>query len=885
LIGVGTRVGPYEITGILGAGGMGEVFRARDTKLLRDVALKVLPETLASDPERRARFEREAQVLASLSHPNIGSIHGLEEGPSNAGQPTQALILELVEGPTLADRIVQGPIPLDEALPIAKQIAEALEAAHDRGIVHRDLKPSNIKLRPDGLVKVLDFGLAKLVESVRPGAPHRNAALSQSPTITTPAMTLSGVILGTAAYMSPEQARGLDADARSDVFAFGAVLYEMLTGRRAFAGDGVSETLAFVITRDPDWALLPGTVPQRVRMLLARSLTKDRRQRLQAIGEARIAIDSPSPSASDTSTAIAPVAVRSRAWPGWVAAALVAVGFSTWLWLMPTTAGPLVQFQITAPPGSQLPLGIPAISPDGLMLAYVVATPKRPSLIHVRSLGSTESTPIAGTERALSPFWSPDSRSLAFWSREKIQRVDLAGGGAREISADTVPVWTGSWNQPGQIFFRASRGPGIRQAPAAGGGTTTTLVESGDKERFAQGPRFLADGRRYLVLTTRPDGENVLELRAIDSTERSVLVGRNPTIGSVATTPDGSYLVYARDATLFAQSFDESRGTVIGEPAPIVQGIGRMAATLTVPAMSVSPAGHLAYQVSPLAGESGRRAVWMNRNGEELGEVRVANIGSLFSLSPNEQSLVYQAQSPTQARGGTDIWTVDLNRGTMSRLTFGGEPPRSPIWSANGRRVAFARTAGVFEKDASGAGDERMLFPGPADSLTDWSPDGRHMLITERQRSLMVTLGTGARVPVGVSESASDMARFSPDGKYIAYVSSESGRPEVYVRPTPPAVGKWQVSFDGGQQPAWRRDGKELFFQTPNRELVVVDVDTRETFTPGKPRVLLETQQLAGYAVSADGQRFLFSVPIESGTNAPIVVVLNWHRLLRRDGK
>jgi Tol biopolymer transport system component len=708
--------------------------------------------------------------------------------------------------------------------------------------------------------------------------------LSQSPTITTPAMTMSGVILGTAAYMSPEQAKGHDADPRSDVFAFGAVLYEMLTGRRAFLGDGVSETLAFVITRDPDWALLPPAVPQRLRMLLARCLTKDRRQRLQAIGEARIAIDSPNSSASDAAPASASVPVRSRAWPGWVAAALVAVAFSTWLWLMPTTAGPLVQFEITAPPGSQLPLGIPAISPDGRMLAYVVAAPKRPSLIHVRSLGSTVSAPIAGTERALSPFWSPDSRSLAFWSREKIQRVDLAGGGAREISPDTVPVWTGSWNQQGLIFFRASRGVAIRQAPAAGG-PATTLVESGDKESFAQGPRFLADGRRYLVLATRPDGENVLELRAIDSTERSVLVGRNPTIGSVATTPDGSYLVYARDATLFAQSFDESRGTVIGEPAPIVQGIGRMAATLTVPAMSVSPAGHLAYQVSPPAGESGRRAVWMNRNGEELGDVRVANIGSLFALSPDEQSLVYQAQSQTQARGGTDIWTVDLNRGTMSRLTFGGEPPRAPIWSANGRRVAFARTAGVFEKDASGAGDERMLFPGPADSLTDWSPDGRHMLITEGQRSLMVTLGTGARVPVDVSESASDMARFSPDGKYIAYVSSESGRPQVYVRPTPPAVGRWQVSFDGGQQPAWRRDGKELFFQTPNRELVVVDVNTREAFTRGKPRVLLETQQLGSYAVSADGQRFLFSVPVEAGTNAPIVVVLNWSQMLKRDGR
>ena len=336
------------------------------------------------------------------------------------------------------------------------------------GIVHRDLKPSNIKLRPDGLVKVLDFGLAKLVESVRPGArsPRRSA-------VTVPDDYDTGddtvrCDSGHGGVHEPGAGQGHDADPRSDVFAFGAVLYEMLTGRRAFAGDGVSETLAFVITRDPDWALLPAAVPQRMRMLLSRCLTKDRRQRLQAIGEARIAIDSLNSSASDASTASAPVAVRSRAWPGWVAAALVAVGFSTWLWLMPTTAGPLVQFQITAPPGSQLPLGIPAISPDGRMLAYVVATPKRPSLIHVRSLGSTESTPIAGTERALSPFWSPDSRSLAFWSREKIQRVDLAGGGSREIGrhgqcldrglepARTDPLQGAQWS-------RDPAGPGSRR--------------------------------------------------------------------------------------------------------------------------------------------------------------------------------------------------------------------------------------------------------------------------------------------------------------------------------------------------------------------------------------------------------------------------------------
>jgi Tol biopolymer transport system component/tRNA A-37 threonylcarbamoyl transferase component Bud32 len=876
---IGARIGPYEITGVLGAGGMGEVFRARDRKLHREVAIKVLPESFASDPERRSRFDREAQILASLSHPNIAGIHGLEEGPADAGQPIQALILELVEGPTLADRIALGRIPCDEALRIARQIAEALEAAHEQGIVHRDLKPSNIKVRQDGLVKVLDFGLAKLAESARPGAARSDSALSRSPTITSPAMTLSGVILGTAAYMSPEQAKGLDADSRTDVFAFGAVLYEMLTGRRAFAGDGVGETLAFVITRDPDWALLPTAIPHPVRTLLSRCLTKDRRQRLQAIGEARIAIDALNSSASDASTASATVPARSRAWPGWLAAALVTVAFSTWLWLMPTTVGPLVQFQITAPAGSQLPLGTPALSPDGRMVAYVVATPKRPSLLHVRNLASTESTPIPGTERVVYAFWSPDSRSLAFYAQGTIRRVDLAGGDPRQIG-ETVNVWTGSWNQQGQILVRARSGAVILQLSASGG-PPTTLVESGEKERFAQGPHFLADGRRFLVLTTRPDGESVLELRAIDSTERTMLVGRNPTIGNIAATPDGSYLVYARDATLVAQSFDESRGRVVGEPRPIVDNIGRLAGPLNVPAMSVSPAGHLAYQVSEQTGSSGRRAVWHNRSGEEVGEVSIANVTFEYGLSPDGQALVYQLPSST----GTDIWKVDVSRGTRSKFTF-NEAARTPIWSADGRRVAFIRGAGIFEKNASGAGEERMLVSGPADALTDWSPDGRHLLITEGRRAVMVTLGTGARVPVGVAGTVSGMARFSPDGQFIAYTSSESGRQEVYVRPTPPAVGKWQVSIDGGQQSEWRRNGKELFFLTQNRELIAVDVDTRETFTmAGKPRVLFETPTLAAYAVSADGQRFLVSVPVEAGTNAPIVVVLNWSQMLERPGR
>jgi eukaryotic-like serine/threonine-protein kinase len=708
-------VGPYEITGVLGAGGMGEVFRARDTKLRRDVAIKVLPESLASDPERRARFEREAQVLASLNHPNIGTIHGLEEGPPDAGQPTQALILELVDGPTLADRLEQGAIPLDEALPIARQIADALEAAHEHGVVHRDLKPSNIKLRPDGLVKVLDFGLAKLVEGPPKGGHYDQRRgvrlqpdLSQSPTITTPAMTLTGVILGTAAYMSPEQAKGLDADPRSDVFAFGAVLYEMLTGRRAFAGDGVGETLAYVIMKDPDWSLLPATLPQRLRLLLSRCLTKDRRQRLQAIGEARIAIDSLNSNASEPSTASVSVPVRFRAWAGWAAAALVAGAFSVWLWMTPTPDRPLVKFQITAPAGSQLPLGTPVLSPDGRMIANVVAAPKRPSVLHVRNLGSTDSTPVPGTERVVYAFWSPDSRSLAFYAQGTIRRVDLDGGSPREIG-DTGNVWSGSWNQQGQILFRALSGAAIRSAPASGG-PATTVMTSGEKERFAQGPHFLADGRRFLVLTTRPDGESVLEVRAIDSTERTTLVGRNPTLGSVAATPDGSYLVYARDTTLFAHSFDESRARVVGEPTPIVDNIGRLAGPLNVPAMSVSPAGHLAYQVSEQTASSGRRAVWHNRSGEEVGEVAIANVTFAYGLSPNGHALVYSCRHRLAPTSGKSTWVGVRVRGlrSTSRHERRSGPQTAAAWRSCEAQASSRRTPAARARNACSCLDPPM---------------------------------------------------------------------------------------------------------------------------------------------------------------------------------
>src|SRR6202049_915883 len=634
----GTRLGPYEILAALGAGGMGEVYRAKDTKLKRDVALKVLPEAFARDPERMARFQREAEVLASLNHPNIAAIYGVEE---------RALVMELVEGVE-----PKGPLSFEEAWKLASQIAAALEYAHDKGIVHRDLKPANIKVTPEGAVKLLDFGLAKAFTNQR----EAQASSENSPTLTIEA-TQMGVILGTAAYMAPEQAKGKSVDKRADIWSFGVVLHELLTGERLFHGEDVSDTLAQVLMKQLDW----GAVPAKAQRLLKSCLEKDPRQRLRDIGDAWRQIE-------DGSAAARPVEDNRKKsgwlWPAITAVSLaVAVGTLAWTYFRPSLPPQAMRFEIHASPGSKLPLGTPAISPDGRTLAYMVTGPDGITRIHVRPLDSLESRPLPSTEGAIHPFWSPDGRSIGFAADGKIKRIDLAGGRAREL-ADTSSPWHGAWNRDGVILFLT---PGYlvpRRIPADGG--PTTPVAKVDEKRGERGvvfPHFLSDGKRFLVSVVHGDHRSI-ELAALGSFERKTVLEEAASAPILAPTPSGkSYLLYLREPDLVAQRFDEASGTMQGNAMVLVDNIGRVASPAYMPTVGVSPSGTLAYQTAGEV-ETGRLA-WFDRTGKVLSELPSAAAGDGPVLSPDGRLAAVQKFS---AAGGRDIWLTDLGRGASTRL-------------------------------------------------------------------------------------------------------------------------------------------------------------------------------------------------------------------------
>jgi Tol biopolymer transport system component len=866
----GAHLGPYEILAAIGAGGMGEVYRARDTKLNRDVAMKVLPESFANDHDRLSRFQREAETLASLNHPNIAHIHGLEESGG-----VRALVMELVEGEDLSQRLRLGSIALDEALHIARQIAEALEAAHGQGIIHRDLKPANIKVRPDGVVKVLDFGLAKAMEPA--GAMSINQ--SMSPTITTPAMTQAGVILGTAAYMSPEQARGKPVDKRADIWAFGCVLFEMLTGRRAFDAEDVSLTLAEVMKSEPDWTTL-SPLPPMVRMCLRQCLKKDPRQRLRDIGDARLALEG----AFDVdipgdSSAAAPTRAR-RVWlwvlPFAAGSAIVAASLSLWLQTgQPPPLPQVVRFEIHAPKGSTIPPSTPAISPDGRTLAYAVNDPDGTTRIHLRGIGSIESRPLPGTEKAAHPFWSADGRSLAFVAEGSLKRIDIAGGPPREMAGPVGGPWHGSWNQFGDVLFLGSV-VGVSRVHAEGG-TPTPAVVLNEKagETSSSFPMFLPDGRRFLTRIGHGAEKSAIHLAWLDSPERKLILDDVWSAALVAPTPGGSmFLLYLRDDDLLAQEFDERAGEVRGRPRVLVDGIGRVAAPALMPTAGVSPSGTIAYQTG---GDFGHGVFsWLSRSGQLLGEVSLEVSGSNPSLSPDGDVLAVDAD----LRGNRDIWVSDLARGVTSRLTTSLDPDVSPIWSPDGKRLAFLRSGKIYVKDADASAEETVLAE-VSGAPRSWSPDGKYLLYEAGSGYLFLwpLTGGGPPVPVGSREGLSRGGRLSPDGRCIAYSSNESGRAEIYLQPVPPATGRIKLSASGGVQPRWSPDNREVFFIGGDRSLMVVDVALKPTLSAGVPRKLFPFSSpvgLQGYDVSKDGQRLLMTQVREDLPDTPITVVLNW---------
>ena len=897
---------------------MGEVYRATDTNLKRTVAIKVLPEAVATDGERLARFQREAEVLARLNHPNIASIYGLEKSDGTA-----ALVMELVEGPTLADRIAQGPIPLDEALPIAKQIAEALEAAHEQGIIHRDLKPANIKLRSDGTVKVLDFGLAKALDP--PGA--MSPGVTESPTITSPAMlTGIGVLLGTAAYMSPEQARGKPVDKRVDIWAFGCVLYELLTAKRAFEGELISDVLASVLKTDPDWNVLASETPVGLRRLLRRSLDKDPRRRLQAIGEARVQIEELLSAAGEENAAPTTASPTQRMSHRRVLSIAVASGTVlivasalTTIWLTrraPPTPAP-ARFTIV-PPASQEFARIPihrdlAVSPDGTRLAYIALNP-----LMVREMNDLEAAPLGYGAGVRSPFFSPDGRSIGFFTQNadgEVQRASIAGGSPMRVSGYSGIPRGGSWGPDNSIVFATNdAASGLLRVSSSGGEPavlTTPDTAHGELDHLF--PSVLPNGQAVLFTIQRTDGSlQNADVGVLDLTtgQRKVLIR-----GGQAQYVKSGHLVYSAEGTLNAVRFDLARLVVVGEPVRVIDQM--MIGQLLGVNFAVSQEGTLVYlPASASSLPELRSLVWVTRDGrEEPLSAAGPRPYAAARLSPNGTQVALDVRDQR-----SDIWIWDLSRETMRPLTNSPGGDSSPVWMPDGERIVWASarendTGNLYWQAADGTGAaERLTTNKGVQFPTSVSPDGNRLILfgngPSEGRSFGISLVTlsgplprlaGIQLePESLLDSSADQqdGEISPNGQWIAYQSNESGRFEVYVRPFPHVdAGRVPISPRGGTRPAWARNGRELFYLDADGYLTTVPVQTAgTTFIPGKPTRLLNRRYYAGlsprgrdlreYDVANDAQRFLM-IKDEGNDDRPaslagMVVVLNWGEELKR---
>jgi len=904
----GTRLGVYEVIAAIGQGGMGEVYRARDTKLDRDVAIKILPEAFAHDVERVARFQREAKTLAALNHANIGGIHGFEEYTtvvSGFSQTSAALVLELVEGPTLADRIAEGPIPVGEALPIARQIAEAVGAAHEHGIVHRDLKPANIKLRDDGAVKVLDFGLAKLNDPSAngPNVPNDPNALTASPTLSVMA-TQAGVILGTAAYMSPEQAKGKPADRRADIWAFGCVLYETLTGRRAFEGDDVTETLAAVVLREPDWSRLPSDVPPVIRTLLRRSLEKDRRKRMADISTALVLIEeapglvSP-PGSAEADRYVHPSRVALVAAATSVVVASIAVPVTWW---MARPAPPRVvrtEVTTTEEPLSFGPLDRNiAITPDGSRLIY-----RGNNRLVIRSLDQAQPTVVNGVGAARDVFVSPDGQWVGYWDLG-LKRVAITGGPPITVAPNARGTRGATWAADTIVFADATPDVGLHAVPA-GGGEPRVLTKP-DRARGESDhlwPEFLPGGQAVLfTITPQAIGSGNTQIAVLDlqsGTYKVVLRG-----GSHARFVPPGYLVYAATGTLRAVAFDPDRLEVVGSPVPVVEGV-----QMTLQGgvnVAVAADGTMVYL--PGRGDlvAPRSLAWVDRTGRE----------EPLPLPP--RPYLYPRISPDGTRVGlsifdqeNDVWVWDLARATLTRLTFGAALDRYSVWTPDSRRIVFSSTSAggpynLYWLPADGTGPaERLIESAQSQYPMSFTPDGTRLVLyevegvgTANDVALLRLDGERRATPLIQGRSNEMNAELSPDGRWLAYQSDESGQFEVFVRPFPDVnAGRWQVSSGGGTRPLWARTGRELFYLTQEAAMMRVTVESGTPPVFGAPAMLFQGRNFVGsdvlggspgrtYDISPDGRRFLMlkdaGAPDDASTIPRLVVVQNWDQELKR---
>jgi eukaryotic-like serine/threonine-protein kinase len=884
----GTQLGAYRLLGLLGKGGMGEVYRASDTRLNREVAVKILPASFANDQDRLRRFEQEARATSALNHPNILTIYDIG---TLEGAPY--IVAELLEGEELREHLDHGPIPARKAIEYAIQIASGLAAAHAKAIVHRDLKPENIFVTADGRVKILDFGLAKL----RPQGGERD---SGSDVQTQRALTDPGVVMGTVGYMSPEQVRGQNTDHRADLFSFGVILYEMLAGRRAFTGESPIEVMnAILKEHPPELSETNSRTNPALEGIVRRCLEKKPEMRFHSahdLGFALGTLTTTSGSRLETGAALPALTegtgkarLFGDARLAWIVAGsllLIALALAGVAYLRPTAVARSFKLSALPPERATLMSGqAPVISPDGSRLAFVGVDEKGGTLLYVRALDSLAAQPLSGTDGAVYPFWSPDSRSIGFFGNGKLKRIEAAGGQPVTL-ADAAVARGGSWNRDGVIIYTPTPPSPIFRISASGGEPTAiTSIDFARGEFSRLFPQFLPDGRHYLYFSpaNQKPGTRIVGIGSLDSAENKQLL--NVDFTAVYAPP--GYLLFRRETTLMAQRFDAGKLELSGDPFPVAEQVGIDGLSYQTLA-SASDNGVLAYQ-SVGAGDT--RLVWFDRQGKQLGVVGPPGDYSGLALSPDDKRLAFQQVDPDT--GNVDIWLTEFTGGSFSRFTFEPIVEFSPVWSPDGSRIAFAVVEGppnLFQKLSSGAGEVVPLFKSPIGKLpSDWSGDGRFIIcetvgLTTRWDLWVLSLNGESKFEMFL-ETPNDERRacFAPSGRWIAYESDESGKTEVYVRSFPASGARWQVSAGGGSQPRFARDGKELFYISADRKIMAAPVKTDGVgFESSAPRALFETHILMKdrpgnqFVVTSDGQRFLINSTIAATWGSPISVVINW---------